>query len=108
METKLFTKKEMLAEGFTLAQVKALVPVSFVKTGGPGRPAAQYSQEQVDQLKAGAIVAAVTVKPVKVVAEVVVAEPVVADVTSDEEPEVVVADETVSEDITEADLQNVA
>ena len=65
METAVtFTKKELLAQGLTAAQVKTLTPVGTKKSVGRGRPAAVYSQEQVDAVKAGAVVAAVTVKKV--------------------------------------------
>ena len=62
MENVLFTKKELLAQGFTVAQVKSLTPVDFKKGAGRGRPAGLYSQAQVDAVKSGAVVAAVTVE----------------------------------------------
>lgn len=113
MENQMFTKKEMLDQGFTNAQVKGLVPADRVKTGKPGRPTFLYSQAQVDQLKAEAVVAAVTVVAKKVKTPktaVTPVEPVVAEVETDED-EVeasTTSDVVVGSDLTEADFQAAA
>jgi hypothetical protein len=83
MENVVFTKKEMLGLGFTVAQVKGLVPVGVKKSSGRGRPARLYSQAQVDALRDGTLVAAVTVAPVAEVVEDEVSVPAVEETVSD-------------------------
>lgn len=56
MEPKTFTKKDLLVMGFSLTNIKNLEPVGHVKSGVRGRPAALYSEAQVEQLKAGTVV----------------------------------------------------
>jgi hypothetical protein len=89
MENQKFTKLELVAMGLTAAQIKVLVPVEFRKTPGKrGRPAGLYTQEQVDQVKAGTYVAPVVAVEEHVVPEGAVA-PAEVVAVQDEEEEVV-------------------
>lgn len=48
MEIKTFNRKDLMARGWTPAQIKDFPVVATVKTGKPGRPARLYSVEAVE------------------------------------------------------------
>jgi hypothetical protein len=110
MENQTFTKKQLVEMGFSAIQVKALVPVDHVKSTKRGRPAALYSQEQVEQLRTGTVPAKVAIAAV---AETVTATE--AEVVSDTAPEAVTETapeapdaETVPADLSDEDFAQAA